>query len=57
MPVTKTVPKVEYVAVTDEMKNFNAYQKLRVETMNKKQVGPRKKAAELKAAAEKEKSK
>merc|ERR1712146_651345 len=32
-------------------------QKLRVEHMNRKQVGPRKKAAEEKAAAEKEKAK
>lgn len=57
MPLSKPVPTVEYVTVTDEMKSFKAYQKLRVETMNKKQVGPRKKAAELKAAAEKEKAK
>jgi len=57
MPVVKAAPKVEYVTVTGEMKAFNAYQKLRVEHMNKKQVGPRKKAAEEKAAAEKEKAK
>ena len=55
--VVKAAPAVEYGAVTGEMKAFNAYQKLRVEHMNRKQVGPRKKAAEEKAAAEKEKAK
>jgi len=58
MPIKKEKPgAVEYVSVTDDMKSFNAYQKLRVERMNKKQVGPRKKAAEEKAAAEKDKAK
>lgn len=54
---SKTKEEVSYVSVTDEMKEFKAYQKLRVERMNRKQVGRRKKMAEEKAAAEKEKAK
>jgi len=37
---------VEMVTVTDEMKSFKAYQKLRTEMMNVWQVGPRIKKAE-----------
>ena len=37
---------VEMVTVTDEIKSFKAYQKLRTEMMNVWQVGPRIKKAE-----------
>ncbi|XP_074567662.1 large ribosomal subunit protein eL13y-like [Curcuma longa] len=55
LPILRQKPQsVELVKVTDEMKSFNAYAKLRVERMNKRQVGARlKKAAE----AEKEEKK
>ena len=46
MPITKEDKPLEMVAVTEEMKGFNAYQKLRVERMNVWQVGPRLKKAE-----------
>jgi len=45
MPIEKVEKEVEMVAVTDEMKNFGAYAKLRVERMNERQVGNRIKAA------------
>ncbi|KAM0949674.1 putative ribosomal protein L13e [Dioscorea sansibarensis] len=50
MPITREKPSVELIKMTDEMKSFNAYGKLRVEQMNKRQVGAR-----LKKAAEAEK--
>ncbi|XP_051201205.1 large ribosomal subunit protein eL13y [Lolium perenne] len=55
MPITRGEKRsVEVVKVTDEMKAFNAYGKLRVERMNQRQLGARlKKAAE----AEKEEKK
>ncbi|URD96426.1 60S ribosomal protein L13 [Musa troglodytarum] len=54
MPIVREKPSVELVKVTDEMKSFKAYAKLRVERMNERQVGARlKKAAE----AEKEEKK
>ncbi|URE24710.1 60S ribosomal protein L13 [Musa troglodytarum] len=54
MPIARDKPSVELVEVTDEMKSFKAYARLRVERMNKRQVGARlKKAAE----AEKEEKK
>eukprot|EP00262_Sarcandra_glabra_P003489 TRINITY_DN14227_c0_g1_i1.p1 TRINITY_DN14227_c0_g1~~TRINITY_DN14227_c0_g1_i1.p1 ORF type:complete len:208 (+),score=46.13 TRINITY_DN14227_c0_g1_i1:214-837(+) len=54
MPVTLQKPLVELVKVTEEMKGFKAYQKLRVERMNMRHLGARlKKAAE----AEKEEKK
>ncbi|KAG1360604.1 putative 60S ribosomal protein L13-2 [Cocos nucifera] len=54
MPIVHEKPTVELVKVTDEMKSFRAYAKLRVERMNQRQVGARlKKAAE----AEKEEKK
>ena len=34
MPIEKEEKAIEMVAVTDEMKNFGAYAKLRVERMN-----------------------
>eukprot|EP00253_Pinus_taeda_P027162 PITA_27162 len=47
MPISQEKPSVEIIKVTDEMKNFKAYAKLRVERMNKRLVGVRmKKAAE-----------
>jgi len=47
MPITQGKPSVEIIKVTDDMKNFKAYNKLRVERMNKRLVGVRmKKAAE-----------
>ena len=41
MPIEKVEKEIEMVTVTDEMKNFGAYKKLRVERMNVRQVGPR----------------
>ena len=47
MPIIEAKSSVEIIKVADEMKNFKAYAKLRVERMNKQLVGVRmKKAAE-----------
>ena len=54
MSITGEKPSVELVKITEEMKSFKAYNKLRVERMNERHVGARlKKAAE----AEKEEKK
>ncbi|KAJ3690904.1 hypothetical protein LUZ61_020068 [Rhynchospora tenuis] len=54
MPIVPEKRTVDLVKVTDEMKSFKAYGKLRVERMNQRQIGARlKKAAE----AEKEEKK
>ncbi|CAB4278989.1 unnamed protein product [Prunus armeniaca] len=54
MPIVREKPTVELVKVTNDMKAFKAYDKLRVERMNERHVGARlKKAAE----AEKEEKK
>jgi hypothetical protein len=54
MPIVPEKRTVELVKVTDEMRDFKAYGKLRVERMNQRQIGARlKKAAE----AEKEEKK
>ena len=53
MPIEKKKAEIELVTVTDEMRSFNAYQKLRTEQMNVWQVGPRyKKELEAKRKAE-----
>ncbi|GLU24057.1 hypothetical protein SLE2022_400240 [Rubroshorea leprosula] len=54
MPLVREKPSVELVKVTEEMKSFKAYGKLRVERMNKRQIGARMKKA---AEAEKEEKK
>ena len=55
MPITKEDKPLEMVSVTEEMKGFNAYQKLRTERMNVRQVGPRiKKTEEAAKKAEEE---
>jgi len=54
MPIGVEKPSVELVKVTEEMKSFNAYAKLRVERMNARHVGVRMKKA---AEAEKEEKK
>uniref|UniRef100_A0A0C9RL50 60S ribosomal protein L13 n=1 Tax=Wollemia nobilis TaxID=56998 RepID=A0A0C9RL50_9CONI len=54
MPIVQEKPSVELVKVTDEMKSFKAYAKLRVERMNKRMVGTRMKRA---AEAEKDEKK
>ena len=46
MPIVKEAKPLEMVTVTEEMKGFKAYQKLRTERMNVWQVGPRIKKAE-----------
>ncbi|KAL8162490.1 hypothetical protein V2J09_013979 [Rumex salicifolius] len=51
MPIELEKPAVELVKVTEEMKSFKAYDKLRLERMNKKHLGARQKKA---AEAEKE---
>ncbi|RXI08167.1 hypothetical protein DVH24_022311 [Malus domestica] len=54
LPIAREKPTVELVKITDELKSFKAYDKLRVERMNQRHVGARlKKAAE----AEKEEKK
>ncbi|KAL2921536.1 60S ribosomal protein L13-2 [Bienertia sinuspersici] len=52
MPIVQATPNVELVKVTDEMKSFNAYAKLRLERTNERHLGAR-----LKRAAEAEKEK
>lgn len=51
MPIVREKLSVELVKVTNEMKSFKAYDKLRVERMNKRQTGARmKKASEAEKA-------
>lgn len=55
MPIARGEKRsVEVVKVTEEMKEFKAYGKLRVERMNQRQLGARQKKA---AEAEKEEKK
>lgn len=54
MPIVREKPAVELVKITNEMKSFSAYAKLRVERMNQRHVGARMKKA---AEAEKEEKK
>lgn len=54
IPIEQEKPSVELVKVTDEMKAFRAYAKLRVERMNARQIGVRMKRA---AEAEKDEKK
>ncbi|KAJ4952939.1 hypothetical protein NE237_029771 [Protea cynaroides] len=54
MPIVREKPSVEFVKVTDEMKSFKAYAKLRLERTNERHVGARMKKA---AEAEKEEKK
>ena len=54
MPITKEAPKLESVALTEEMKAFKAYATLRLERMNARMVGIRAKRAKEAAEAEKE---
>uniref|UniRef100_A0A1D1YWJ6 60S ribosomal protein L13 n=1 Tax=Anthurium amnicola TaxID=1678845 RepID=A0A1D1YWJ6_9ARAE len=53
MPIVREKPSVDLVKVTDEMKSFNAYAKIRVERMNKRHFGARLKKAEEAAKEEK----
>lgn len=50
MPIVRETPVAELVKITDEMKAFKAYDKLRLERTNKRHMGAR-----LKRAAEAEK--
>jgi len=54
MPVTAAKPVLEKVAITDAMKSESAYATLRLERMNKRMAGIRKKRAEDAAAADKD---
>lgn len=54
LPIAREKPVTELVKVTDEMKSFNAYAKLRLERTNKRHLGARLKRA---AEAEKEEKK
>nr|UZN45083.1 60S ribosomal protein L13-1 [Cynanchum auriculatum] len=54
MPIVREKPAVELVKVTDDMKSFKAYDKLRLERTNARYVGVRAKRA---AEAEKEEKK
>lgn len=57
LPLAKEKFAVEFAPVTDELKAASAYGKLRLEMMNKRQVGPRFKKAQEEAAKEAEKKK
>lgn len=50
MPIRREKPEVNLVKITEDMKAFNAYSKLRLERTNKRHLGAR-----LKKAAEAEK--
>merc|ERR1712146_296945 len=39
MPLVKEIPTVEFVSVTDDMKNFSAYKTVRAELNNAKMIG------------------
>lgn len=54
MPVVREQPGIELLKVTDEMKSFDAYNKLRIERTNARHIGVRLKRA---AEAEKEEKK
>ncbi|KAJ4973675.1 hypothetical protein NE237_006849 [Protea cynaroides] len=54
MPIVREKTSVEFVKVTDEMKSFKAYAKLRLERTNERHIGVRMKKA---AEAEKEEKK
>ncbi|KAH0642595.1 hypothetical protein KY290_034177 [Solanum tuberosum] len=54
LPITREQPAVNFVKVTDEMKSFKAYSKLRIERKNARHMGARLKRA---AEAEKEEKK
>ncbi|MCD7447839.1 60S ribosomal protein L13 [Datura stramonium] len=54
LPIVREQPAIELVKVTDEMKSFKAYSKLRIERTNARHVGVRLKRA---AEAEKEEKK
>ncbi|CAN4105187.1 unnamed protein product [Withania somnifera] len=54
LPIVREQPAIELVKVTDEMKSFNAYGKLRIERTNARHFGKRMKRA---AEAEKEEKK
>lgn len=51
LPILREKASVELVKITDDMKSFKAYDKLRVERMNERHIGARAKRA---AEAEKE---
>mmetsp|Transcript_22638 Transcript_22638/g.62848 ORF Transcript_22638/g.62848 Transcript_22638/m.62848 type:complete len:211 (+) Transcript_22638:89-721(+) len=54
MPLKKEAAPLEYVTITSEMKEAGAYGKLRLERMNKRMEGIRKKRAEEKAKEDKD---
>ena len=54
MPILREKPATELVKVTEEMKSFNAFAKIRLERTNKRHQGARLKRA---AEAEKEEKK
>ncbi|KIZ03881.1 putative 60S ribosomal protein L13 [Monoraphidium neglectum] len=54
IPVVKEAPALEKVKITQELKDFKAYTKLRIERMNARLVGVRAKRAKEAEAAEKE---
>ena len=54
LPITKTAPVLEKVAITDAMRAEKAYATLRLERMNARLIGVRAKRAADAAAAEKE---
>lgn len=54
LPIAREKPAVELVKVTEDMKSFKAYDKLRLERTNARHVGVRAKRA---AEAEKEEKK
>nr|XP_043615214.1 60S ribosomal protein L13-1-like [Erigeron canadensis] len=49
LPIVRDKPVTDLVKITEEMRSFNAYAKLRVERANKRHLGARlKRAAEAK---------
>jgi len=54
MPIVREMPTMELVKLTSDMKLFNAYDKIRLEGINKRHAGVRAKRA---AEAEKEEKK
>lgn len=56
-PLQRKKPALEFTDITQDMKNFDAYKKLRVEMMNKRLKGMREKRQREKEAEEKEKMK
>lgn len=56
-PIQRPKPQLEFTEITQEMKDFGAYRKLRQERTNQRLVGKRMKRKADEEAAEKDKMK